>query len=268
LEPEVFDREIPYSYFSKTITKADGIFKIGAEFRRTRIGGADRNKHESYSKIYFDKSQQPVRVENYTKHEFNKHIYYPYLIFSIERKVDKVVISRTEQNWNEKQELIAKDVKIQTFAREDIGDINQLIAAYRSHKNEFTKFVESNFVDKRYFFSFVANNDKRNQELQEAIAAEAESLMLTGTPAKNPDIPIHMYYFSENRGDAAIPLGEPILVIAQLSAVKKNQLEFIYVSLDEQKLKEQGRGSILQGVYEKKQSEESENIESLMQNQK
>jgi len=184
-----------FQYYSTVVEKWEELFTLDENFRKKHIGLKDRENFTSYAKINFDETGTPTIIENYKQDSFNTHMYYPYLIYIIERNDQGYQVKQTIKEW-EKQELVEKNIAFRFFEKEKDGFYPDLIKTYNESGD--LKPYENRFFN----FKMIAEDSETNRRVIEAIAADKNFIIIEGFEEAHFNVRIRMFFYDALRTDA------------------------------------------------------------------
>lgn len=234
---QVFLEEDPIgdsvAYFSATVNKPEEAYRI-AELKTTReINRRARGALDSYVKVYLNKDGFPLKIENYRRHDFNTHVYYPYLVFVIRDEGGSYAVDVVKKVW-EREKLVEQKDMVQLAKRE--GNFKELMRISLEDKNN--KEILNFF----YRFKFVTLDNEQNRQVLTAIGfGDKTYIDLEGYNSEYPDVQIKMRFFLDKRSDAVnFQISQSVELRAKLIEFSDNSFLFEYVDVVTQEKKDDG----------------------------
>lgn len=229
-------------YFSETVENPETMLNLDQNFRKNTINSKDRQNFLKYSKVFFDANLKPVRIENYVQDAYNTHIYYPYLILSSNDESEKILISMNHQGLvNGKVTPGTKEIKV--FNKKADADFKAMVALYKKDPTSLE------FINQQFRVIFVPSKSEHNRSVKDTLVASTNDagrgdnfVTMDGYVKEFPEVKINLYFFETTRGTTVDwMLGDEYPIIANLSKLNKDEISFIYINADEEKLAELGK---------------------------
>lgn len=228
-----------FQYYSTVVEKWEELFTLDENFRRKHIGIKDRENFTSYARISFDTTGIPTVVENYKKDTFNSHVYYPYLIYIIDKNEQGYQVKQIVKEW-EKQELVEKNITLRSFEKEQDGHYPDLIKSYA--QSEDLKIYENRFFN----FKMIAEDSDTNRRVIEAIAADQNFVVIEGFEEAHFNVRIRMFFYDALRTDAGfLALGNATPIRARFMRSTPEGFDFAFFEV----LKEEDISDVATDFY-------------------
>ncbi|PKL15060.1 MAG: hypothetical protein CVV50_01345 [Spirochaetae bacterium HGW-Spirochaetae-6] len=212
------------AYFSATVNKPEEAYRI-AELKTTReINRKVRGTLDAYVKVYLNKDGFPQKIENYRKHDFNTHIYYPYLIFVLRDEGGAYAVEVVKKVWENGKMVEQKDF-VQLQKREgNFKDLMRITLEDKENKEILNFF---------YRFKFVVQDNEINRQVLTAVGfGDKTYIDLEGYNSEYPDVEIKMRFFSDKRSDAVnFQINQGLEIRAKLIEFSDNLFLFEYVGV-------------------------------------